>query len=72
MGSIDKRDQFEGYKHHCIWMQAGVVPSKFCGHDYNCRACRFDSIMKKVSDENRKEREAAERSLHRPGRGEPC
>ncbi len=63
MKLIHKGSRFEGHKHNCIWMQAGVVRSKFCEHDYNCRVCRFDKVMQKAADDNQKERETG----HEPG-----
>lgn len=36
----------------CIWMQAGVVPRKFCDMDYNCPECRFDRVMSHTAHEN--------------------
>ena len=46
-----KRESIE--KHPaCIWMQAGVVPRKFCDADYNCPECRFDRVMSHTAHEN--------------------
>lgn len=39
-------------RHPCIWMQAGVVSRKLCKIKYDCPSCRFDRIMRRVSDEN--------------------
>ena len=38
--------------HPCIWMQAGVVSKKLCQTMYDCPSCRFDRILRRVSDEN--------------------
>ena len=38
--------------HPCIWMQAGVVSRKLCQIKYDCPSCRFDRILRRVSDEN--------------------
>ncbi|MGD8226803.1 MAG: glycine cleavage system protein H [Desulfobacteraceae bacterium] len=38
--------------HPCIWMQAGVVSRKLCHIRYDCPSCRFDRILRRVSDEN--------------------
>jgi glycine cleavage system H lipoate-binding protein len=38
--------------HPCIWMQAGVVSRKLCKIKYDCPSCRFDRILRRVSDEN--------------------
>jgi glycine cleavage system H lipoate-binding protein len=37
----------------CLWMQAGVVPKKFCRTDYDCTACRFDRALNRVCRQNR-------------------
>ena len=37
----------------CLWMQAGVVRSKYCGSFYDCTTCRFDRTMMRAADENR-------------------
>jgi glycine cleavage system H lipoate-binding protein len=39
-------------RYPCIWMQAGVVRKKFCRHNYDCTACRFDRAMRRVALEN--------------------
>lgn len=36
----------------CVWMQAGVVRKKACEKDFRCDACRFDRVMRRVSEEN--------------------
>jgi len=41
----------------CIWMQAGVVRRKDCRIDYDCTACRFDSVMRSVAADNEQIRE---------------
>ncbi|MGB5616033.1 MAG: hypothetical protein WBM78_04285, partial [Desulfobacterales bacterium] len=38
----------------CIWMQAGVVRRKFCRTDYQCAACRYDAILHRLAEENRR------------------
>ena len=53
-GIRDIRDK----DYECIWMQARVVSQRFCRIDYNCPECRFDRIMKYVSQENRRLRHA--------------
>ena len=35
-------------------MQAGVVRRKFCTEDYHCVACRFDRIVGRVAEENKR------------------
>jgi glycine cleavage system H lipoate-binding protein len=41
----------------CIWMQAGVVRRKDCRIDFDCTACRFDSVMRHVAADNQRIRE---------------
>ena len=41
----------------CIWMQAGVVPHKFCRLEYQCAACAYDQAMRRVAAENKQLRE---------------
>ena len=38
----------------CIWMQADVVQHKYCLSDYSCHACRFDRVLRRVCDENKR------------------
>ncbi|RPH51927.1 MAG: glycine cleavage system protein H [Desulfobacteraceae bacterium] len=37
----------------CLWMQAGVVRSKYCSSFYDCTSCRFDRAMMRAVDENK-------------------
>lgn len=37
----------------CLWMQAGVVRSKYCSSFYDCTSCRYDRAMMRAVDENR-------------------
>ena len=39
-------------RHPCIWMQARVVSRKFCQIKYDCPSCRFDRVLRRISDEN--------------------
>ena len=41
----------------CIWMQAGIVRRKDCRIDFNCTACRFDFVMRRVAADNQRIRE---------------
>ena len=41
----------------CIWMQAGIVRRKDCRIDYDCTACRFDSVMRQVASDNQRIRQ---------------
>ncbi len=36
----------------CLWMQAGVVPKKYCHADYDCSTCRFDRALNRVCRQN--------------------
>ena len=36
----------------CIWMQAGVVPKKFCRLEYQCATCAYDRAMRRIATEN--------------------
>ena len=36
----------------CVWMQAGVVHSKYCESGYQCSECRFDRVMARTAAEN--------------------
>ena len=38
----------------CIWMQAGVVRRKFCRSDYDCHVCRYDHMLQRVVESNRR------------------
>ncbi len=46
------RNQAANNEHPCIWMQAGVVPKKFCWIDFQCAACAYDRAMQRVASEN--------------------
>jgi glycine cleavage system H lipoate-binding protein len=39
----------------CIWMQAGVVKTKICRRDFDCTGCRFDKVLRRLAEENRKQ-----------------
>lgn len=49
---LESRNAREG--HPCIWMQAGVIRRKFCKIDYHCETCRYDRIMSRVAEDNRR------------------
>jgi len=38
----------------CVWEQAGVVSRKLCRVRYDCPSCRFDRIMRRIADENKR------------------
>ncbi|MFC1885254.1 glycine cleavage system protein H [Thermodesulfobacteriota bacterium] len=40
----------------CIWMQAGVVPDKYCDLEYECNICSYDKDMNKAAQENEETR----------------
>jgi hypothetical protein len=52
MNSKQARNQAANNEHPCIWMQAGVVPKKFCWIDFQCAACAYDRAMQRVASEN--------------------
>ncbi|MGD2037837.1 MAG: glycine cleavage system protein H [Desulfobacterales bacterium] len=52
----------------CIWMQAGVVPKKFCRLDYQCAACAYDRAMRRIAAENRQLKEKGRFSAGKRGR----
>ncbi|MFH2043630.1 MAG: glycine cleavage system protein H [Pseudomonadota bacterium] len=37
----------------CVWMQAGVVRSKYCNALYNCATCQYDITMTDMADTNK-------------------
>ncbi|MGD8344527.1 MAG: glycine cleavage system protein H [Desulfobacterales bacterium] len=41
----------------CIWLQAGVVPHKFCRLEYQCAACAYDRAMRRTAAENKQIRD---------------
>ncbi|MGD8800480.1 MAG: glycine cleavage system protein H [Desulfobacterales bacterium] len=41
----------------CIWMQAGVVPHKFCRLEYRCAVCAYDRALRRAAAENKQIRE---------------
>lgn len=49
----------------CLWMQAGVVPKKYCYTDYDCTVCRFGRILNRVCRQNR---ELLEQGITPPGK----
>jgi glycine cleavage system H lipoate-binding protein len=38
----------------CLWMQAGVVRSKICKTGYDCASCRFEGVMARTAEQNRR------------------
>jgi glycine cleavage system H lipoate-binding protein len=47
----------ERQAHPCIWMKAGVVRHRLCHSRFDCAACRFDRVLRRVANENRRQRE---------------
>lgn len=52
----------------CLWMQAGMVRRKICRLDYECVSCGFDKAMRRVSEENRRLKEAGKVPRGKRGR----
>jgi glycine cleavage system H lipoate-binding protein len=42
-------------KDPCVWMQAGVVRRKTCNTGYDCASCRFEGVMARTADQNRRD-----------------
>ncbi len=58
MESMDERLGMTQVKPHpCLWEQAGVVSRKLCSIKYDCPSCRFDRIMRRIADENKRLRQ---------------
>jgi glycine cleavage system H lipoate-binding protein len=57
MNSMQLRNQAVQNEQLCIWMQADVVPHKFCRLEYQCAACAYDRAMRRVAAENKRLRE---------------
>lgn len=53
MGSARLSNENIKSRSPCLWMQAGVVHSKYCRSFYDCTACRFDRAMMRAADESR-------------------
>ena len=51
-GSLNRGNRLSGKDDPCIWMQAGVVPRKYCDIDYQCPECRFDRVLSHAAYEN--------------------
>jgi glycine cleavage system H lipoate-binding protein len=58
MESMDLRQGLTEEKPlRCVWEQAGVVSRKACRIRYDCPSCRFDRIMRRIADENKRLRQ---------------
>ncbi|MDQ1331456.1 MAG: Glycine cleavage system protein, partial [Thermodesulfobacteriota bacterium] len=53
MGYAGINNKIQTGRSPCLWMQAGVVRSKYCSSFYDCTSCRFDRAMMRAVDENR-------------------
>jgi glycine cleavage system H lipoate-binding protein len=42
-------------KDPCLWMQAGVVRRKYCKSGYDCASCRFEWVMSRAAEQNRRD-----------------
>ncbi len=49
-------DERKGFP-DCLWKQAGVVKEKACRIDFECAACRYDRVLRRVARENRRFRQ---------------
>jgi glycine cleavage system H lipoate-binding protein len=58
MKNISLRNHLSIKPGPCLWMQAGIVKRKMCTIDYDCVSCKFDRAMCRVSEENRRLKEA--------------
>jgi glycine cleavage system H lipoate-binding protein len=60
MNMVSNRMETKQSANHppCIWMQAGVVPHKFCRIDYRCAACAYDRALRRVAAENGQHKES--------------
>ncbi|MDX9785311.1 MAG: glycine cleavage system protein H [Desulfobacterales bacterium] len=67
MGSINQKENKFGDSAQCLWMQAGVVRKRYCCLDYNCPACRFDRMLRRVADQNQRLRQHGIEPLGRIG-----
>lgn len=52
----------------CIWMKAGVVSRRLCNSRYDCAACRFDRALRRVANENRRQRHQGQPTAGKRGR----
>lgn len=53
MDSIRLENRLAEKQGPCIWMQAEVVQRKLCLSNFDCPACRFDRVLRRVCDENK-------------------
>lgn len=67
MDSIQLGNRLTEKQNPCIWMQAAVVRRKFCLSNYDCPVCRFDRVLRRICDENKKLREQGKTPEGRKG-----
>jgi len=67
MNSTRMEQNINETRQPCIWMQAGVVRRKDCRIDYDCTACRYDSVMRRVAADNQQTREEGRRPAGKSG-----
>jgi len=68
MNSMQLRNQAVQNEQLCIWMQADVVPHKFCRLEYQCAACAYDRAMRRVAAENKRLKEQDKIPIGKRGR----
>ncbi|MGD1972169.1 MAG: glycine cleavage system protein H [Desulfobacterales bacterium] len=68
MNSMQLRNQAVQNEQLCIWMQADVVPHKFCRFEYQCAACAYDRAMRRVAAENKRLKEQDKIPIGKRGR----
>jgi glycine cleavage system H lipoate-binding protein len=52
----------------CIWSVAGVIGTKPCKKDFDCASCRFDRVLRREAEKNRRLFAAGRRPTGRRGR----
>ena len=68
MNSMQLRNQAVQNEQLCIWMQADVVPHKFCRLEYQCAACAYERAMRRVAAENKRLKEQDKIPIGKRGR----
>ncbi len=57
MDSIHTPNRSSPENRECIWMQAGIVRKRYCQADYLCSECRFDRMLQRTVEKNRKQKQ---------------
>ena len=52
----------------CIWTQAGVGGRKSCALDYECTTCRYDQVLRRAAENNRRLQSQGKKPTGRRGR----